>query len=175
MEDLIGYDEIIEKSMRSVIFYALKKIEKNGLQGKHYFVITFLTKIPGVVISKELREKYPEEMTIVIQYQYSSLVVTEESFKISLSFNGKLEKIAVPYRSITSFADPSMNFAVKFSLTYSDFEDLDLEDESLEKSLYFRNQASKQNKKSSGIDLSAKIISLDAFRKNQNPDNSEND
>ena len=90
-QDLIGYDEIIENSMRSVIFETLKKIEKSGLPGKHYFIVTFLTSFPEVSISKVLKEKYPEEMTIAIQYQFKSLVVDEDLFKISLSFGGKFE------------------------------------------------------------------------------------
>ena len=71
-QDLIGYDEIIENSMRSVIFETLKKIEKSGLPGKHYFIVTFLTSFPEVSISKVLKEKYPEEMTIAIQYQFKN-------------------------------------------------------------------------------------------------------
>ena len=86
MQDLIGYDEIIENSMRSVIYETLKKIEKTGLPGKHYFIVTFLTRFSGVSIPKSLLEKYNEEMTIAVQYQYKSLVVEHDSFKISLRF-----------------------------------------------------------------------------------------
>ena len=162
MQDLIGYDEIIESSMRSVIYETLKKIEKTGLPGKHYFIVTFVTKFPGVLVPKTLIEKYPEEMTIAIQYQFKSLVVDEDLFKISLSFGGKFEKLVVPYRSITSFADPSMNFALKFSMSYGEIEDLsDKFDES--------NLANNPSSKNKEIDLSAKVISLDAFRKNNKP------
>ena len=159
MQDLIGYDEIIENSMRSVIFETLKKIEKNGLPGKHYFIITFLTKFPNVEIPLTILEKYPEEMTIAIQYQFKNLTVEELGFSIALSFGGKFEKLNIPYKSITSFADPSMNFALKFSMSYGEIEDLsDKFDES--------NLANNPSSKNKEIDLSAKVISLDAFRKN---------
>ncbi len=171
MQDLIGYDEIIENSMRSVIFETLKKVEKVGLPGKHYFIITFLTRFPGSSIPKVLLEKYPEEMTIAIQYQFRGLAVEHDFFKISLSFNGKYEKLTIPYKAITSFADPSMNFALKFSMTYDDLELME------ENDYGEANQANKNNpkdKKEANLDLSAKVISLDAFRKNKNPDNSNN-
>ena len=171
MQDLIGYDDIIENSMRSVIYETLKKIEKTGLPGKHYFMITFMTRFPNVVISKPLLEKFSEEMTIAVQHQYKSLVVEQDSFKISLSFNGKYEKLSIPYKAVTSFADPSMNFALKFSMTYSDLEDLE------NGVLTDPNQANKNSssaKAASNVDLSAKVISIDAFRKNRNDNPSEN-
>ncbi len=164
MQDLIGYDEIIERSMRLVIYETLKKTEKNGLLGKHYFVITFLTRFPGVNLSKALLEKYPDEMTIVIHHQFKNLVVEQDHFKVSLSFGGKYEKIAVPYKCVTAFADPSINFALKFSMGYGDVENGISED------FGESNQANKNKDKEktlSDVDLSAKVISLDAFRKNR--------
>lgn len=171
MQDLIGYDEIIETSMRSVIYETLKKVEKTGLPGKHYFMITFMTRFPGVTIAPHLLEKFSEEMTIAVQHQYKSLVVEQDAFKISLSFNGKYEKLTIPYKAVTSFADPAMNFALKFSMTYSDLE-------SLEDGTYSEpNQANKnlsKEKAAADIDLSAKVISIDAFRKNRNDNHNEN-
>lgn len=168
MQDQIGYDEIIENSMRLVIYETLKKVEKTGLIGKHYFIITFFTRFPGVVVPPSLMEKYPDEMTIVIQYQYRGLAVDQEHFKISLSFNNKYETLTVPYKSITSFADPSMNFALKFSMTYNDMEDLESEDYGES------NRANLDESEKRKIDLSAKVISLDAFRKNKSPDSNSN-
>lgn len=165
MQDLIGYDEIIESSMRSVIHDTLKKIEKTGLLGKHYFVLTFLTNFPGIILPKSLKEKYSDEMTIVMQHQYKSLVVEQDLFKISLSFSGKYEKLVVPYRAITSFSDPSMNFGLKFSVNYDD-----LDNESLNDSTDHANKNETKNKKPE-VDLSAKVVSLDAFRKNKNDNN----
>jgi len=168
MQDLIGYDEIIENSMRLVIYETLKKIEKTGLIGKHYFIVTFLTRFPGVVIPKTLSEKYPEEMTIAIQFQYKSLVVEHDFFKVSLSFGGKYEKLTVPYKAITSFADPSMNFALKFSVGYGDIEDLQNSDYGESNKA---NKTANKDKQGGEIDLSAKVVSLDAFRKNKGSNN----
>lgn len=165
MQDLIGYDEIIENSMRSVIYETLKKVEKTGLLGKHYFVLTFLTNFPGIVLPKSLKDKYSDEMTIVVQHQYKSLVVEHDLFKVSLSFAGKYEKLVVPYRAITSFADPSMNFGLKFSVNYDD-----LEGEELKSAMNHANKNETKGKKA-GVDLSAKVVSLDAFRKNKNDNN----
>lgn len=165
MQDLIGYDEIIESSMRSVIYETLKKVEKNGLPGKHYFIITFITTYPEVSIPKSLIVKYPEEMTIAIQYQFRSLVVENDFFKISLSFGGKYEKLLIPYKAITSFSDPSMNFTLKFSMSYSENQEL----ENVSSSEFI--SANKNLDKSDNIDLSEKVISLDAFRKNKNSKN----
>lgn len=163
MQDLIGYDEIIENSMRSVIYETLRKVEKTGLPGKHYFVLTFLVRFPGVVMPKYLLERYPEEMTIAIQYQYKSLVVEKDQFKISLSFSGKYEKLVIPYKSVTSFTDPSINFGLKFSVNFDDL--LEEDEEQLDPA----NKSEPKKKKE--IDLSAKIVSLDAFRKNKDQDN----
>lgn len=167
-QDLIGYDEIIENAMRSVIYETLKKVEKSGLVGKHYFLITFATKFPGVAIPKALVEKYYEEMTIAVQYQYKNLVVENDFFKVSLSFGGKYEKLTIPYKAVTSFSDPSMNFALKFSMNYNGLEENDLRNQS-ESAQANKNLVQEKD----GIDLSAKVISLDAFRKNKNnPENS---
>jgi len=167
-QDLIGYDDIIEGSMRLVIHEALKKVEKDGLRGNHYFVITFATKAPGVSIAKSLMEKYPEEMTIIVQHQFKALKVEAKQFSISLSFGGKYEKLTIPYKSITSFSDPSMNFALKFSMTFEDLEGLENGEDTVS------NQGKKsanQVKSDNPIDLSAKVVSLDAFRKNKDNNN----
>ena len=174
-QDLIGYDEIIENSMRSVIYETLKKIEKNGLPGKHYFIVTFLTGYNGVVISKFLKEKYPEEMTVAIQYQFKNLVVEHDNFKVSLSFSGKYERLTIPFKAVTSFADPSINFALKFSINYADIEDIEngiFDDEKQADNINSKGKKSK----GADVDLSAKVVSLDAFRKHKiNSDNTDND
>jgi len=151
MQDLIGYDEIVEDSMRLVIYEALKKIEKSGLPGKHYFVVGFITKFPGVQLSQALVDKHPEEMIIAIQYQFKSILVEHDQFRIVLYFAGKPEKLVIPYRAITSFADPSVNFSLKFNVNYSE-DDFQEEPQT-------SNQANEAN-----IDGS-NIISFADFRK----------
>lgn len=167
MQDLIGYDEIIENSMRLVISNTLKKVEQTGLLGKHYFIITFLTRFKGVAVPKKVLEKYHDEMTIVVQHQFKNLIVEPECFKISLSFNGRYEKLTIPYRAITSFTDPSMNFVLRFSMAYGEVEGLVDDEFELPDSANLN-----EGKKAADIDLSAKVISLDAFRKNRDNKNS---
>lgn len=154
MEDSIGYDIIIEESMRGVIYKVLKKIEKSGLKGDHHFVISFLTNYSGVIISDKLHQKFPHEMTIILQHQFHSLVVGENSFKLSLSFSNIPETLTIPYRAITSFADPSVNFALKFNTVD--------EPENDEKT----PEATSEN--TTNADVSGKVVSLEDFRKNRN-------
>lgn len=157
IQDHIGYDAIIEDSMRTIIHKVLRKVEKQGLQGGHHFVITFSTRSSGVILPDSLRVKFPYEMTIIIQHQFSSLHVLENNFQIALSFGGKLEKLTIPYRAISSFSDPEVNFTLKFNAI--DEEEIEEYEEDLEP----ENQDS--------IDLSSKVVSLDAFRKNREKNN----
>jgi hypothetical protein len=161
MHDLIGYDEIIENSMRLVIYETLKKVQNSSIPGKHYFVVTFLTRLPGVNVPKHLLEKYPDEMTIVIQFQFRNLKADHDSFSISLSFNGNYETLKIPYKAVTSFSDPSMNFTLKFSVNYDASEDLE----------QINNLSSSNDDKNTNIDVSAKVVSLADFRKNKKTDN----
>ncbi len=186
-QDLIGYDEIIENSMRSVIYETLKKVENKGLPGGHYFIISFSTNHPEVKIADSLKEKYQNEMTIVMQYQYKNLEVEKDHFNISLSFAGNYEKLSIPYKSVTSFADPSMNFGLKFSISQQDLESDDISDTDLEEANDDSEEKQEKNKKPSAktkatskskakkkkskIDTSKKVVSLDEFRKEKNNDN----
>ncbi len=154
MDDLIGYDEIVENSMRLVICEVLKKVAANGLPGKHYFLIGFLTKFPGVKITPHLLEKYPEEMTIAIQFQFKSMLVELENFRIVLFFGGKPETLVIPYKAISSFSDPSMNFSLKFNVKYNEDE---VENFSQP---VFNNQQPEH----SAISDSANVISFSDFR-----------
>jgi hypothetical protein len=164
MKDLIGYDKIIENSMRGVIKQVLKKIEKMGLLGEHYFVISFSTTHKGVAMPPSLKEKFPEEMTIVIQYQFNYLMAKEKQFIISLSFSGKFEELTIPYEAITSFSDPSINFGLKFN----NYDILDYEEELDEDAMELAQ--GENDSKEEKFDTSSKVVSLDDFRKNKDKD-----
>ena len=159
MQDLIGYDEIVENSMRLVICEVLKKVVDNGLPGKHYFLIGFLTKFPGVKIANHLLEKYPEEMTIAIQFQFKSMLVEPDHFRIVLFFSGQPETLVVPYQAIISFADPSMNFSLKFNVEYVEEELLDTSESHLVNQQLETNLVEKTL-----ITDSSKIVSFSDFR-----------
>tara|TARA_B100000378_G_scaffold246304_1_gene217624 strand:+ start:336 stop:782 length:447 start_codon:yes stop_codon:yes gene_type:complete len=109
----IDYQNILKKNMINVLKDVLKNIEENGLKGGHHLYITFLTNHPKTLLPRWLKEKYPNEMTIVIQYEYYHLTVNEDNFSIGLSFNDVKADLVINYESIISFADPFANFGLK--------------------------------------------------------------
>jgi hypothetical protein len=113
-EDLLRYDLMIEAALRDVVRETLSTVAQNGLPGEHHFYITFLTNFPGVEIPDYLRKQYPDEMTIVLQYQFFGLKLEDDIFGVTLSFNNVKERLRIPVESITTFADPSVNFALQF-------------------------------------------------------------
>lgn len=115
-KDMIRYDVLAQEAFRGLVKKVLTEVAHAGLPGEHHFYIIFDTRAPGVRISSRLKERYPDEMTIVIQHQYWELVVNETSFEIGLSFSGVPEKLVVPFASIRGFFDPSVEFAVQFPL-----------------------------------------------------------
>ncbi len=97
-KDLIRYDLLVQDALKGVVRRVLIDAGKDGLPGEHHFYISFRTDFPGVRISNRLREKYPQEMTIVMQHQFWDLIITEHTFEVGLSFSGVPEKIAHPVR-----------------------------------------------------------------------------
>ena len=114
-DSLIPYDEIVQEALRAVVGRVLGSVAESGaLPGEHHFYITFRTGAPGVDIPQRLRERFPDEMTIVIQNRYWDLVVDDERFSVGLSFNQVPSKLVIPYRAITGFHDPAVNFELRF-------------------------------------------------------------
>ena len=120
----INYSQILKKNMLNVLRDVLKEIEKNGLLGGHYLYITYKTNAKNVTIPVWLKKKYPEKMTIIIQYEYSNLKVFEKRFEILLSFNNAKIDLSIPYKSVISFADPFANFGLKLNndIVYSELK-----------------------------------------------------
>jgi hypothetical protein len=113
--DLIRYDLIVQDAMRGVVRKVLADLAASGyLPGDHHFTISFRTGAPGVKISKRLAEQWPIELTIILQHQYSDLMVDDEGFGVTLSFRGKAENLYVPFETVTGFFDPSVEFGLKF-------------------------------------------------------------
>ncbi len=115
-EDLIRYDILAQEALRGVMRKVLNEVSRTGLPGNHHFFITFLTGFPGVRISSRLRERYPEQMTIVLQYQFWDLKVSDSGFEIGLSFSDVPEKLEVPFAAVRGFYDPSVNFELEFDV-----------------------------------------------------------
>jgi uncharacterized protein len=115
-EDHIRYDILAQEALRGVMRKVLAEVARTGLPGSHHFFITFLTGAPGVRISSRLRERYPEQMTIVVQFQYWDLKVSETGFEIGLSFSDVPEKLEIPFSAVRGFYDPSVNFELEFDV-----------------------------------------------------------
>ncbi len=164
----LRYDKMVESALRGVVRQAITEVQTRGLPGDHHFYITFMTDFPGVQIPDYLRERYPGEMTIVLQYQFENLTVDEVTMGVTLSFNNIPERLTVPLAAITIFADPSVNFALQFQPLgdineheghISSFDDGPDDDGSSPKG--------KGKSKSKGDTTAAtgEVISLDKFRK----------
>ena len=114
-ESLIPYDEIVQDALRAVVGRVLGEVERSGgLPGDHHFYITFRTRVPGVSIPKHLLERFPDEMTIVIQHRFWDLKVEEDRFTVGLSFGGVPSTLHVPFAAVTQFHDPAVEFALTF-------------------------------------------------------------
>jgi hypothetical protein len=114
-ESLIPYDEIVQEALRDVVGRVLSSVEKGGsLPGGHHFYITFRTRMPGVEIPKHLAQRFPDEMTIVIQHRFWDLHVAPDHFTVGLSFGGVPATLRVPFASVTDFVDPAVDFSLKF-------------------------------------------------------------
>ena len=113
-KDYIGYDGMVDDALRGVVRDALRKIAEIGLVGGHHLYITFRTAYPGVEVPGYLAERYPDELTVVMQHQFWALEVTEEQFSVMLSFNKQREAITVPFAALTRFADPGVKFGLQF-------------------------------------------------------------
>jgi hypothetical protein len=114
-ESLIPYDEIVQDALRAVVSRVLREVEQTGaLPGEHHFYITFKTRAPGVSIPKHLLERFPDEMTIVIQHRFWDLKVEEDNFSVGLSFGGVPAMLHVPFAAVTQFHDPAVEFALTF-------------------------------------------------------------
>ncbi|EFL90782.1 SspB family protein [Ahrensia sp. R2A130] len=178
IEDLIRYDILAQEALRGVVRKVLQEAARTGLPGEHHFYITFDTGHAGVRLSSRMREKYPDEMTIVIQHQFWDLETTEHSFSIGLSFDGIPETMLIPFPAVTGFFDPSVQFGLQFD---ADVEDEDEEEGpanpasvsalpspvrvETDKERAEVKEAKLPETEDDGEAASADVVSLDAFRK----------
>jgi hypothetical protein len=120
--DYIRYDILTQDAMRSVVRTVLTDAATKGLPGEHHFYISFDTRADGVVLSPRLKAQYAKEMTIVLQHQFWDLTVTGDRLEVGLSFSGIPERLIVPFRAITGFADPSVQFVLQFAVEVDEDE-----------------------------------------------------
>jgi uncharacterized protein len=162
-DSLIPYDEIVQEALRAVVGRVLGAVERGGgtLPGSHHFYITFKTGAPGVNIPQHLRERFPDEMTIVLQNKFWDLAVTDHGFQVGLSFNQIPAKLQIPFSAITAFVDPAVDFGLQFQASVGDIEPTAHED--AENDAPDAEQASKQDVGSA--DDGSNVVTVDFGRK----------
>ena len=168
VKDYMQYDAMAQEALRGVLRDVLTRVQSSGLPGDHHLYIIFCTDFAGVELSSRLRERYPKEMTIVLQHQFWGLKVTEDAIEVDLSFNRRIEHLRVPFKAIKGFLDPSVEFGLQL---FVEGEDAPL----------FVQSANKGQRRSRSLEPSeeslpsqhaadaslGRIVRLDSFRKKE--------
>ena len=118
--DLIRYDLLVQDALKGVVRRVLANAIRDGIPGEHHFYLSFRTREKGVRISQALRDKYPDEMTIVLQHQFWDLSVSDYAIEVGLSFSNVPEKLVIPFDAVSGFFDPSVQFGLKFEQSKGD-------------------------------------------------------
>ena len=147
MPRVIDYGNLMHRAMRGLIQQVLTNVQGHGLPGEHHFFITFDTNHPDVALADGLHDRYPGDMTVVIQHWFDNLDVDDEGFAITLNFGDKPEPMYIPFDAIRTFVDPSVEFGLRFETVDSDEDDEDDDDAEDEPA------------------RDAQVVSLDSFRK----------
>ena len=154
MADEIDYGKLMHNAMRSLIQDVLTEVKNNGLPGEHHFFITFDTNHTGVEMASWLKDRYPTEITVVMQHWYDDLEVHNDSFSVTLNFGDTPEHLVIPYEAILTFVDPSVEFGLRFETNEED------EDKGEDKPDDSEESNQDGTKKETG-----QVVSLDNFRK----------
>jgi hypothetical protein len=162
-EDLMRYDQLAQNALKGVVREALRKVERSGLPGEHHFYIQFDTRYPGVSIGDRLLERYPREMTVVLQHQFYNLIVTDERFQVELSFDNIPEKLVIPFASVKGFLDPAVQFGLQFELAPLEAATAPEAKAATTPKASSEATATEPNPEPDGD--APKVVSLDAFRK----------
>lgn len=172
-DQYFDYDQMIQDALKGVVVKILEDVSQNGLKGDHHYYVAFRTQDEGVKIPPQLKQRYTDEMTIVVQHRYWGLNVQKDYFEIGLSFDQKPELLVIPYASIIGFVDPTAQFALQFddgqevASNDTEIEESNSEDAVIE--VGFENTAVDTQEKApvtkASEDGVTKVITLDAFRK----------
>ena len=154
MADEIDYGNLMHNAMRSLIQDVLIAVKNNGLPGEHHFFITFDTNHADVEMASWLKDRYPTEITVVMQHWYDDLEVKDDGFSVTLNFGDNPEHLVIPYEAILTFVDPSVEFGLRFETNEED-EDTDEQ----------KPTVSKESNKDDTKKETGQVVSLDNFRK----------
>ena len=154
MADEIDYGNLMHNAMRSLIQDVLTEVKNNGLPGEHHFFITFDTNHTGVEMASWLKDRYPTEITVVMQHWYDDLEVKDDGFSVTLNFGDTPEHLVIPYEAILTFVDPSVEFGLRFE-TNEENEGIDEQ----------KPTVSKESNKDDTKKETGQVVSLDNFRK----------
>ena len=154
MADEIDYGNLMHNAMRSLIQDVLTEVKNNGLPGEHHFFITFDTNHTGVEMASWLKDRYPTEITVVMQHWYDDLEVNDDGFSVTLNFGDTPEHLVIPYEAILTFVDPSVEFGLRFE-TNEDDDDTDEQ----------KPTVSEESNKDETKKETGQVVSLDNFRK----------
>ncbi len=168
MSDTIDYGNLMHRAMRTLIKDVLDGIAKDGLPGQHHFFITFDTMHPDVEIADWLSDRYPGDMTIVIQHWFDNLDVTDVGFAITLNFGDNPEPLYIPYDAIVTFVDPSVEFGLRFD-SNDDDDDAEIDADVVALDIADNGDAPEAPMVEATVEeepaKDAEIVSLDSFRK----------
>ena len=159
MTDTLDYGSLMHRAMRGLIFDVLEQVRDHGLPGNHHFFITFDTTHPDVQLADWLKDRYPAEMTVVIQHWFDNLVVREDGFSITLNFGDQPEPIHIPFDAIQTFVDPSVEFGLRFENQDMDEIEEDAEADETELSADTTETSDEEPRQE------AEVVSLDQFRR----------
>lgn len=153
----LNYEQMIDAALLSVVRDALRQIEKEGLKGDHHFYLSFLSHFPGVVLPEDIRQAYPEEITIVLQHEFWNLKVEAEKVLVDVKFDERISTVEVPFQAVSHVSDPAVNFELEFNPKIGNVRHFEFSDASMspKKEIFSVESGS----------APATVVSLDHFRK----------
>lgn len=160
MSRSIDYGNLMHDAMRGLIQKVLTRVATDGLPGNHHFFITFNTQHPDAELADWLADRYPEDMTIVLEHWFQGLEVTDEGFSVVLNFGDKPEPLYIPFDAIRTFVDPSVEFGLRFETQIDEDDDDGDDDPDGDDS-----QPETVSKDEPAPRREAEVVSLDKFRK----------
>ena len=170
-EDLMRYDLLAQNALKGVVREALRIAATTGLPGEHHFYIAFNTRHPGVQLSEKIAQRYPREMTIVLQHQYWNLHVQDDRFEVELSFDNVPEHLVIPFDAVKGFLDPAVQFGLQFETAPAERRPREVEQAKPAAAAEAAPAAASPEKKMPAAEVpaaqdeAAKVVSLDQFRK----------